>query len=145
MRPQILGWYACSQLSESSLWTSVAQNSGFHCGQDFRDVQSSPRRYNCTNEAPSHSHFSRISYRYVFGPILRAQIRLSCLRPCGLHIGVRTRVPCISADMCTRHYTLMYDVHSRVLNYNRGVNMHDLDCGDPCGPCKTFVGSITTL
>ena len=46
---------------------------------DVGDEQSSPRRYDCNNEAPSRSHFGRLAYRYVFGPICKSlnHIRIS--------------------------------------------------------------------
>ena len=46
---------------------------------DFGDIRSSPRRYDCNNEAPSRPHFSRLAYRYVIGPICKSsnQIKMS--------------------------------------------------------------------
>ena len=47
-------------------------------------------------------------YRYIFGLILRAEIRWICLRPCGLQVGVRTYMLC--PKCCHVYYPLHNDV-----------------------------------
>ena len=69
MRSQILSQYACSVTQKFAMhkrrWNVRLSRRGRE--GTFRDARSSPRRYDCINEAPSRSYISRLTY-YVFRP-----------------------------------------------------------------------------